>query len=230
MAKNIVIVGYGPGISHAVAERFGAEGFSVAIAERNESKLQAGAKMLQAKGIKVFASPADASDAASVRAFIRKARAKLGGIDVLHWNAAAGLAGDLLIAPAEELIEVFNTGVTGLIAATQEALPDLKKAKDGAVLVTDGGFGLDGDAIDDAVVQYKAMGLGIGNAAKHKAVRILARRLESEGVFVGEIMVMGTVKGGAWDQGNATIDVKSVQEAFFRLYRERKEVSVQVSS
>jgi NADP-dependent 3-hydroxy acid dehydrogenase YdfG len=35
MTKTILIGGYGPGISNAVAERFGAEGFSVALAARN---------------------------------------------------------------------------------------------------------------------------------------------------------------------------------------------------
>jgi NAD(P)-dependent dehydrogenase (short-subunit alcohol dehydrogenase family) len=228
MSKTIVIAGYGPGISHAVAEKFGAEGFSVAIGARKPDSLQAGAKKLEAKGIKVLAVPTDASDAKSVRAFIQRARSQLGGIDVLHWNAAANLAGDLLTAATADLAAAFNTGVTGLVAAIQEALPDLKKVKDAAVLVTDGGFGLAVDAIDDAVVQYQAMGLAIANAAKHKAVRILARRLHREGVYLGEVMVMGTVKGTAYDRGDATVELKSVQDAFFKLYRERKDVTVQV--
>ncbi|HEX7670382.1 MAG TPA: hypothetical protein VF395_12390 [Polyangiaceae bacterium] len=38
MAKTIVVCGYGPGISSAVAEKFGAEGFSVALAARNASQ------------------------------------------------------------------------------------------------------------------------------------------------------------------------------------------------
>jgi NADP-dependent 3-hydroxy acid dehydrogenase YdfG len=228
MPKTIVVVGYGPGISHAVAERFGAEGFSVAVGARKADALQAGARRLEAKGIKVLAVPTDASDTRAVRAFIQRARSQLGGVDVLHWNAAANLAGDLLVAPTEELVAAFNTGVTGLVAAVQEALPDLKKAKDGAVLVTDGGFGLAIDAVDDAAVQVQAMGLAIANAAKHKAVRILSRRLRREGVFLGEVMVMGTVKGTAWDQGDGTVELKSVQDAVFRLYRERKDVTVQV--
>ncbi len=228
MSKTIVIVGYGPGISHAVAERFGAEGFSVAVAARKPDALLAGAKRLEAKGFKVVAVPTDASDPKAVRAFIQKTRAQLGGVDVLHWNAAANLAGDLLTAPTEDLVTAFNTGVTGLVACIQEALPDLQKVKDGAVLVTDGGFGLTVDAVDDAVVQYQAMGLAIANAAKHKAVRLLSRRLRREGVYLGEVMVMGTVKGTTWDRGDATIELKTVQDAVFRLYRERKDVTVQV--
>ena len=33
MSKTIVIVGYGPGVSSAVARKFGAAGFSVALVD-----------------------------------------------------------------------------------------------------------------------------------------------------------------------------------------------------
>jgi NAD(P)-dependent dehydrogenase (short-subunit alcohol dehydrogenase family) len=36
MSKTIVVVGFGPGISIAVAEKFGAAGFSFALVARNE--------------------------------------------------------------------------------------------------------------------------------------------------------------------------------------------------
>jgi NADP-dependent 3-hydroxy acid dehydrogenase YdfG len=42
MSKTIVIVGFGPGVSTAVAEKFGAEGFSVALIARREATLAAG--------------------------------------------------------------------------------------------------------------------------------------------------------------------------------------------
>jgi NAD(P)-dependent dehydrogenase (short-subunit alcohol dehydrogenase family) len=44
MNKTVVVCGYGPGISNAVAERFGAEGFAVALAGRNAARVAAGAK------------------------------------------------------------------------------------------------------------------------------------------------------------------------------------------
>jgi len=43
MAKHIVIVGFGPGISNAVAHRFGAAGFSVSVVARNPYRRSAGA-------------------------------------------------------------------------------------------------------------------------------------------------------------------------------------------
>lgn len=223
MSKTILVTGYGPGISHAVAEKFGRQGFAVAIAARNADKLNDGVKKLQAAGITAIAIPTDASNLDAVRATVKKARAELGPLTAIHWNAAAPIAGDLLTAPAEALREALDTGVTGLVAALQEALPDLKQAGDGAVLVTDGGFGLFDEGVDRACVEFKSMGLAIANSAKHKAVRLLNKRLATEGVFCGEVMVQGTVKGTAWDQGNATLDPKDIAEQFWKLFTERRE-------
>lgn len=227
MSKTILVTGYGPGISHAVAEKFGAQGFAVAIAARNADKLAEGVKKLQSKGIKAIAIPTDASNLDAVRAAVKKTRAELGPLTALHWNAAAPIAGDLLTAPAEDLRAALDTGVTGLVAAIQEALPDLKNAKDGAVLVTDGGFGLFDEGVDRACVQFNSMGLAIANSAKHKTVRLLAKRLATENVFCGEVMVLGTVKGTAWDQGNSTLEAGAIAEQFWKLFTERKEHLVQ---
>jgi NADP-dependent 3-hydroxy acid dehydrogenase YdfG len=223
MSKTIVVTGYGAGISHAVAERFGSEGFSVALIARNEASLKEGVRKLSAKGIKAEAFPCDAGDIERLRATIQKARSRLGAITALHWNAAAPVAGDLLTASTEELRSAIDVGVTGLVAAVQELLPDLKAAKTGAVLVTNGGFGAFDAGIDAWAVQSSSMGLAIANSAKHKTVRLLAKRLESEGVFVGEVMVFGLVKGTRWDQGNATLDAADIASKFWKLYSERKE-------
>ncbi len=43
MAKTIIIGGYGTGISKAIAKKFGAEGFSLALVARNPDKVSAAA-------------------------------------------------------------------------------------------------------------------------------------------------------------------------------------------
>jgi NADP-dependent 3-hydroxy acid dehydrogenase YdfG len=175
MGKTILVVGFGPGISTAVAEKFGSSGLSVALVARNEEKLAAGVKALKAKGVDAAAFPADAGDPSAIRAVVRKARAALGPIAVVHWNAYGGAAaGDLLSSDAGAVRSVFDAAVVGLLAAVQEALPDLKNAKDGAVLVTNGAFGEINAQMDELAVQSKAMGLGLANAAKHKLVGLLA--------------------------------------------------------
>jgi len=69
------------------------------------------------------------------------------------------------------------------------------------------------------------MGLGVSNAAKHKLVGLLARKLEADGIYVGEVMITGTIKGTPFDRGQgATIEGKTVAEKFWELYTARKEL------
>jgi NAD(P)-dependent dehydrogenase (short-subunit alcohol dehydrogenase family) len=223
MAKTIIVGGYGPGISTAVAEKFGGEGFQVAIVARNADKLGDGVKALQAKGIKAAAFSTELGDTDAVRALVGKVRATLGPITVLHWNAYSGDAGDLLTAEPAAIRRALDVAVVGLIVAVQEALADLKAQK-GGVLVTNGGFGYVDPAVDAYAVQSSNMGLAMANAAKHKLVGMLAEKLRGEGVYVGEVMVRAGVKGTPWDRGNATLDASTVANKFWELYQARGDV------
>lgn len=228
MSKTIIIGGYGPGISAAVAEKFGHEGFSVALVARSADRLAAGVKSLEAKGIKAAAFSAELGDPAAVKALVGKVRSTLGPITVLQWTAYGNGAGDLLTADPAALHNVYDVAVTGLLAGVQEALPDLRTQKDAAVLVTNGGLGYYDPKVDEMAVQWGAAGLAIANAAKHKLVGLLSQKLKADNIYVGEVVVLGTVKGTAWDQGNATIEPATVAGKFWDLYRARAEVTANV--
>ncbi len=229
MSKTIAICGYGSGISEAVAKRFGKEGFSVALVARSGDKLAAKQKELEAQGIRAAAFPTDLGDPKAVQALVAKVRETLGPITVLHWNAYSSSGGDLLTATAEEIRAALDVSVTGLAVAVQHALPDLKAQQGSAVLVTGGGFAFYDPDVDGMAVQFGAMGTALGKAAQHKLVGLLAKKLEADGVFVGEVMVLGMVKGTRFDSGAATLEAATVAEAFWSSYQSRSELSVSVS-
>ena len=228
MSKTILVCGHGPGISDAVARKFGAEGFSVALAARSPDKLGAAAEALRAKGIKAEAIPTDLGDPGAVKRLVAQAREKLGPITVIHYNAYAGLAGDLLAADVSELRTVFDVGVTGLVAAVQAAHADLKEQADAAVLVTGGGFAFYSPQVDAMATQWSAMGLAVSKAAQHKLVGLLSAKLKADNVYVGEVIVLGMVKGTAFDRGAATIEPTAVAEKFWELYQGRTELTAQI--
>ena len=116
MAKTILVVGFGPGISSGVAEKFGKEGFSVALVARSEERLAEGVKSLEAKGVKAAGFTANAADPSSLRAAIAQARDALGPIAVIHWNAYGAEAGDILSASTDEVRAAFDVAVVGLVA------------------------------------------------------------------------------------------------------------------
>lgn len=229
MARTIMVCGYGPGTSDAVARKFGAEGFSVALVARSAHRVSAGAAALGALGISAKGFSCDLGDPASVKALVADVRASLGPVAVLHWNAYAGLAGDLLRADVADLRKGFDVGVTGLVVAVQEAHADLKAQKDGAVLVTGGGLAFYDAKVDGMAVSWGSMGLAVTKAAQHKLVGLLHQKLAADGIYVGEAVVMGLVKGTAFDRGNATLDPAMIAGRFWDLYKGRSEVSINIA-
>lgn len=217
MQKTIVVCGYGQGISDAVANKFGSEGFRLALVARNADKLDKAVAEFQTRGIAASAFPADLSDPNAAKGVVKLINHRLGPVDALHWNAYTNIAGDLMAADATALRTAFDLSVTSLVLIVQEALADLKAAK-GALLVTNGGLGLFDQKIDAMAVQTNSMDLAIANAAKHKLVGLLTEKLRADEITVGEVVVLGLVKGTIWDTGNATIDPSTVAEKFWEIY------------
>jgi NAD(P)-dependent dehydrogenase (short-subunit alcohol dehydrogenase family) len=230
MAKTILVCGFGPGISTGIAEKFGAEGFQVALVARNAERLDAGVKALAAKGVTAAGFTSDLGDPSAAPALLERVRASLGPVSVIQWSAYSGGAGDLLTADTAAIRSVLDVAVTGLIAIVQAALPDLKKGDKPAILVTNGGFGLLDPNLDAMGVQYGAMGLSLASAAKDKLVGLLSKRLESDGIYVGQVRVMGMIKGTPFDQGGtATLEGRTVAERFWALYQARTDVRAEIS-
>lgn len=228
MSKTIMICGYGTGISAALAEKFGAQGFAVALVARNAEKLQAGVQDLEAKGIRAAAFPTDLGDVSKASALVDAVRQKLGPVTVVEWNAYHAGAGDLTSADPNELGPVLHVAVTGLLAVVQAALPDLRKQSGAAVLVTNGGLGLLDAQVDAMAVGWNAGGLAIANAAKHKLVRLLSHKLKGDGIYVGEVMVLAPVKGTLWDDGSAKLEATNVAAKFWEIYSAREPLSTTV--
>src|ERR1700759_4130438 len=103
MTKTILVCGYGPGISSAVARQFGGQGFAVALVARRADKLAAGVAALAQSGITAKAFPADLSDPSAVAALVGDVHQSLGPITVIHWNAYAGGGGGLVAPGPREL-------------------------------------------------------------------------------------------------------------------------------
>ena len=131
--------------------------------------------------------------------------------------AAIRQAGEAAVAAVgKKLVTALNTA---LAAGGPEA----------AVLVTGGGLAFYDPKMDAMAVSWSAAGLAIGKAAQHKAVGVLHQRLARENIYVGEVVVLGMVKGTAFDAGNATLEAASIAEKFWELYGARKEASVRIS-
>ena len=224
MKNTILICGYGPGISHAVARRFGKAGHPVALIARNVQRLTEAVAELTAEGIQVQAFPADLSDVKAIRRAVTDVRETMGPIGILHWNVFLDIEGDLLSTPPEDLSKSFDLRVVGYITAVQESMDDLAASK-GTVLVTSGVMALDDPQINAFAVDYAA--IAISGAAQRKATHILAHTLVPHDIHVGEVIVNGFVEGTPGGSGKSnTVSPTDIAEQFWALHTARRVCSV----
>lgn len=219
MDKTLIIFGYGHGISQAVAQRFGREGFTLALVARRREALNVAVKALQAQGVRAYAFAADLADMEAARQVVRDVRTRIGSLAVLHWNAFADVEGNLLDAAPHSLQESLNIRLISYLAAVQEALPDLQAAS-GAVLATSGITAFDRPEINDFAKDLGIIAVSV--AAQHKATALLALSLKARGVYVGEVVVGGFVHGTPGAKGQrGSVYPQDVAGCFWRLYQTR---------
>jgi NAD(P)-dependent dehydrogenase (short-subunit alcohol dehydrogenase family) len=218
---TLLVFGYGPGISHATAERFGREGYRLALVGRSADRLAQGVARLHAAGLDATAYRADATDLDRIRQTVAEVRNELGPISAVLWTAFRnGGVADVLSTRAEDVERAFDIGVAGLLCCVQEVLDDLKGTPGAAVLVANGAVGEHTTEADGFAALLGIDGVALENAAKSKLVGILAERLREFGVYVGEVTIAGSVKGTATATGTA-IEPAAIAERFWFLTQTR---------
>jgi len=134
MNKLVVITGATKGIGRAVAEKFAANGFDVAICARNASDLEATRTAIEsANGVKVFTMTADMADKIQVIAFGEFVLALNRPIDVLVNNAGYFEPGEITTEKEGSLERMMSANVYSAYHLTRAMAPSLKRAKDGHV-------------------------------------------------------------------------------------------------
>jgi NAD(P)-dependent dehydrogenase (short-subunit alcohol dehydrogenase family) len=123
--KHVVITGVSSGIGRAAAEELGTHGYHVFGSIRKE----ADADSLQARLGELF-TPLffDVTDEKGVKAGYEKVAKVLGGdkLDGLVNNAGIGTGGPIMFQPMNEIRQVFEVNVFGMLRVTQTFLPFLR--------------------------------------------------------------------------------------------------------
>lgn len=88
MSGALLIIGAGPGIGLASAERFGREGWTIVLASRRPRTLDPMVARLVGQGIDAHGLVIDATDPAAMQSGIRTADRLSGGLTTVLYNAA----------------------------------------------------------------------------------------------------------------------------------------------
>ncbi|ADG10868.1 SDR family NAD(P)-dependent oxidoreductase [Caulobacter segnis] len=176
MSGALLIVGAGPGIGEAAAERFGREGWTIVLAARGPRTLDAMVARLIGQGVNAHGLVIDATDPEAVRAGLRTADKLSGGLTAVLYNAAKVRQQDLFSMTDAEIDSDLAVNVTGGLH-TIRAAAGLFEDRGGTILVTGGGL---------AVAPHSDWAsLGLGKAALRNLVQGLAPALAERNIRIG---------------------------------------------
>ena len=120
-----VVTGASSGIGEAAAKELARRGAAVALAARDEGKLEGISSEIRHAGGIALPVVTDVSDDESVRDLVYHTVSELGGVDVLVNNAGLGLSGRIAELRADDLRYVYEVNVLGPLRCIQAALPHM---------------------------------------------------------------------------------------------------------
>ncbi|MEH2411499.1 SDR family NAD(P)-dependent oxidoreductase [Nostoc sp.] len=142
--KTAIVTGGSAGIGLATAKALYSEGVNVAIAARNQERLDqavADIQSLPTPGAKVIAISADLTKAEDIEKVVSTTLAQFGQIDILINNAGSARAGSFLESTDDLFLDAWNLKLLGYIRLVRAVVPHQKSRGDGRIVNIVGGAG-----------------------------------------------------------------------------------------
>ncbi|WP_261564694.1 SDR family oxidoreductase [Frankia gtarii] len=134
-AHVAVVTGANKGIGFEIARQLGRRGLLVYLGARNEGRGRAAEQALRADGLDVRFLHLDVTDDTSVTLAAKRLGDEVGRLHVLVNNA--GIGGPVLPADqtsAEDVRQVYDTNVFGVVTVTNALLPLLRRAESARIV------------------------------------------------------------------------------------------------
>ncbi|MEU0038560.1 glucose 1-dehydrogenase [Streptomyces sp. NPDC006333] len=134
--RTALVTGAGSGIGRTTALAFAAEGAHVVVAGRTAAPLDETVALIEARGGKALAVPADVSRAADWRDLVGAAVDRFGSLDVAVNNAAVFHGGTPLAdLPEADWRAQFDINTTGVFLALQAQIRQMRTQPSGGAIV-----------------------------------------------------------------------------------------------
>ena len=172
-----LITGVGDATGAALARRFAAGGYRVAMLARSESRLRSLERDIP--GSRAF--PCDVGDLPALTQTVDIVRSDMGAPTVLIHNAVAHSFETFLDADPADLERNFRVNTTSLLYLARALAPDMIREGHGAIMVTGN------TASHRGVPQYALF--APTKAAQRILAESLARDLGSKGIHVGYVTI-----------------------------------------
>jgi NAD(P)-dependent dehydrogenase (short-subunit alcohol dehydrogenase family) len=175
-----IVTGAGQGIGRAIAERFGSEGASVAVADLNGATAAEVARSIENAGGRAIAVTVDVTNPADAARLAAEAQDQLGRIDVLVNNAGILRSTRAADVTAEEWHLVVDANLTGAFLCARAAYPGLRASGNGRIVNVASMAGRATSTLGG--VHYTTAKAGVLGLTRH-----LAREWAADGITVNAI-------------------------------------------
>lgn len=188
--KTIAIIGAGYGLGFSLAQKFGANGFQVALVARNKTKLDAMVEKLKSDGIKASSFSADVTNSTQLADAFTAIKDKYGFINVLEFSPLPGSLPPIstLELTKESLAQQFDGLLLGALRSVQHVLPDMLERGEGALLFT--------TPLSSIYPIPPTASVGIIASALRTYARNLHIELKPKGIYVGHLSLGLFMKPG----------------------------------
>ena len=173
-ARVALVTGASQGIGRAVALRLAQDGFSLALAARNEEKLKQVAAEITSAGGQAEVFVLDVANEESIKSTAKAVLTHFGKLGVLVNNAGITRDNLLLRMKRADWDDVMQTNLTGTFLLTQAVMGSMIRARSGRIISISSVVGRMGQA---GQANYAATKAGIIGFTKS-----LAREVASRGV------------------------------------------------
>lgn len=179
-----LVTGASQGIGHACALALAGQGASVAVAARNQQKLDELVAQITASGGKAAAFVMDVADEEQIKSGIKSAVGQLGKIDILVNNA--GITRDQLVMRMKraDWDAVLNTNLTSAYLCIQQVIGSMLKQRWGRIINIASIFGQMGQA---GQANYAASKAGLIGLTMAMAREVASRNITCNAVAPGFI-------------------------------------------
>ena len=133
-AKTVVVTGASAGVGRAIAVKFGAAGWRVALIARGSEGLESTRREIESRGGAALAIPADVADADAMMDAADRVERELGPIDVWINNAMVTIYATSVDVTPEEFLQVTRVTYLGQVHGTQAALKHMRARDRGTVI------------------------------------------------------------------------------------------------
>lgn len=187
---TIAIVGAGRGLGVAVARKFGAEGFDIALISRSQEHVDALAGDLTSEGHSARGYAASVRDTTTMASVLNQASQELGPIEVLQYSPIPQreFLRPVLDTTVADLAAAVEFSLYGSVTAVNQVLPGMRTLGRGTVLFVNGGSGARPNA--------QVAGTSIAFAGEGAYAIMLHDVLASENVHVGQLIIPGAITPG----------------------------------